>query len=460
MKKCQLFLFVLLCAASNMLFAAMDPVSVTTQTGLPQTTTASSSYSIQYQLTNNLPIPVTELNMLPSATNANFTVDTANTTCTSTLNAAQRCVWSGTFTPIAAGSASATVQLAFFHGKNVYNIPTQVTTAESSTWLASGFDVGDTTGIVYKTNNLSEPWSVQTITDDNAAFLSLAHANGVWLAAGGNNTAPARAIFTSTDARTWTASDMADVTSPVIFAVAYGNNTWVAIGRDGDEGLLEVSHDNGKNWSRVVLSTTNISFQSVYYADSTWVVVGESETTAQATTQVTIYTSTDAETWSLNTTPIASAGVEPIQVIHAADKWVLMGKNNDTGELVVYTSDDAISWQAATINPIIKINSEFSRIAYGNGQWIINADQEDASNYFYSSTDATHWSHLQSPDINHFIALNIQYINGVWLMPGVEISSSEESYPALYTSTDLIHWTKSLADETKLGYVLYSVAAD
>jgi hypothetical protein len=459
MKKCNVICFVLLCAVSNMLFAATDPVSVTTLTSLPATTDVGGNYPIKYQLTNNLPITVTNLTMTPSATNATYVVDDTNTTCSNNLGAYQSCIWAGTFSPTAAGSASAAMQLKFFSVGNVYNLPAQTTTAENATWLAivtdNNLNEADN-GVVYASASLTQPWHEQSVTSDNAMFTAVDYHNGLWVLAGGNTTNPAYAIFTSTDATHWTARALGSVTTPVILSIAYGNGKWVALGIDADEytALIEESND-GVAWTRITLPTSDkITLLSVYYAANKWVAVGSNNTTGKAA----FYTSIDAETSTLDTS-MSNLLVQFFAVTYGNNHWVALGKEySSPNNLVIYTSSDAITWQPANINPSIGNPDDiYSGLAYGNNEWRFVVGAGDVP-LMYKSVDVDHWS-PQTWNIENFAALQIKYLDGYWLLVGAALlPGTELVIPALYMSTDGSTWTKSFSDANKPGGYLFGVA--
>lgn len=112
---------------------ATNPVNVSTTPngGLPAQTTVGNSYAVSYTLTNNLPFPVTIINVASSApqgyTNRGFTVNTSACNNT-TLAHGSSCVISVQFKPTENGKAA--VQVGFQYHNNVINIPVLSSTAQ------------------------------------------------------------------------------------------------------------------------------------------------------------------------------------------------------------------------------------------------------------------------------------------------------------------------------------------
>lgn len=106
---------------------------------------------------------------------------------------------------------------------------------------------------------------------DSGSFTAIAHANGMWVAAGVKSTTNSRGLLYSYDAQTW---EKTNITSCVFYSISYGDGVWVAAaGSKSEIGGLCYSLD-GKVWMPSDISTG--SFLCATYADGMWVVASDS----------------------------------------------------------------------------------------------------------------------------------------------------------------------------------------
>lgn len=105
---------------------------------------------------------------------------------------------------------------------------------------------------------------------DSGNFTAIAHANGMWVAAGQKTIGGKQALFYSYDARTW---EKTNITSCVFNSISYGDGVWVAAANSTSEiGGLCYSLD-GKVWMQSDISTGD--FLCATYADGMWVAASD-----------------------------------------------------------------------------------------------------------------------------------------------------------------------------------------
>jgi hypothetical protein len=129
--------------------------------------------------------------------------------------------------------------------------------------------VGDN-GMIYYSDN-KEQWT-KAASDTNARLMSVAYANGVWVAVGYYlGDAPRKGeILVSTDGATWTKKGpFIDLTNGMeLWSVAYGGTKWLA----GGLHKIFSSDDNGEAWNPVVQSgiADALYIKSLAYKAGTW----------------------------------------------------------------------------------------------------------------------------------------------------------------------------------------------
>ena len=128
-------------------------------------------------------------------------------------------------------------------------------------------------------------WNTQTSTFGASNIISVAYANGTWVAGGTGG-----ALRTSTNATTWV-TQTSQFGATTIFSVAYGNGTWVA---GGTGGTLRTSTNNGVTWNTQTSNFGTSIINTVAYGNGTWVAGGANGA---------VRTSTDAINWNTQTIP-------------------------------------------------------------------------------------------------------------------------------------------------------------
>ena len=165
-------------------------------------------------------------------------------------------------------------------------------------------------------------WSVRPNPSTNAQINGVAFGNGIYVTAGEDQT-----ILSSLDALTWQMEVSAS--NYDLLDVVYGNNTYVAVGRN-----LMTSTD-GQTWDELVFDPS-CYFRSVAYGNNIFVGVGSYGYTAS---------SLDAATWTYNT---ALANAPTLHsVTYGNGIFVAVGTAG--GSSVIYSSLDGITWTPETI---------------------------------------------------------------------------------------------------------------
>ena len=158
-------------------------------------------------------------------------------------------------------------------------------------------------------------------------------------------------------------------TTQWLWSVAFGNNTFVAV---GENGTILTSGD-GHTWAPSESGTTQY-LRRVAFGNNIFVVVG---------TSGTIITSRDGHTW----TPVDSGTAEALYgLVFGNNTFVAVGDKGTT-----LTSTDGLTWISGS-SP----GDYFSAIAFGNGQFVATGTPYDLPTYLpwsilYSS-DGTTWS--------------------------------------------------------------------
>ena len=159
-------------------------------------------------------------------------------------------------------------------------------------------------------------------------------------------------------------------------AVAYGNNTWIAVGNDSvANAYMTTSYDNGKTW--VGASISNFVYQpySVCYGNGVWLIgsyIGPN-----------ILYSTDATNFipsSLNLFLVT------LGIAYGNGIYVAAGISNSPNTYTIAYSTDGMTWIASSSTP----SNGVYNIAYGNGIFV--AVGNDDLGGLVTSQDGIHWT--------------------------------------------------------------------
>jgi hypothetical protein len=306
---------------------------------------------------------------------------------------------STTYQPSAAGSYTVTVSATGYKGKTSEAVT--VTPAPAMTWTPvtnSGFEEYDSIfGVVYG-NNKFVAWG--GYSDDLK-------------------------IGKSTDGVSWTATT--GIANFSINDIAYGNNTWVAVGRtfNSSDPYMVYSTDDCVSWVPIDVAAAGFSYpgiSGVAYggtgANARFVAVGSGSK---------ISTSADGISW----TPADTSGLGSIYIYGVAygdGKFVAVG-----GDTIAYSTDNGATWTAADTSGLD--GNEIYAIAYGNGTWVAGGDT------IAYSTDGETWTAVDESSTSFFGGKSVgsvAYGSDKWVVA----AGGPNMGCAIATSPDGIAWTE------------------
>lgn len=212
-------------------------------------------------------------------------------------------------------------------------------------------------GAMFWSSSNGETWTRRG-PSANANLTGICHDGSQWIAVG-----QAGAIYTSSDLVTW-AQAPARVTSQNLSRVASdGAGMYVAIGAGG---TILTSPDAVTWTARTSGVVTDLN--KVFYANSTWVVIGASGV---------ILTATDpTDAWTQRSSGVSANLAD---IAYGASKFVVVGASN-----VVLYSTDAMTW---TLWTPITMNAGWVGVAYGAGKFLAICPT-----VYMTSTDGVTWA--------------------------------------------------------------------
>jgi len=188
-----------------------------------------------------------------------------------------------------------------YNGSNLYVAVADsgglYTSPDGITWTSrtSGFGLNNIFGIAYgnsiwvavgqsgtiSTSTDGVTWTTRTSNVSTNTLNAVTFANGLFVAVGNGANGGAGGITTSTNGTTWTQRSTPTVSSTELFAVAYGNSEWVAVGNNNTRQGYYSS--DGTTWT-VLPNLTATNFYFITYINSNWFAVPASNTIRYATT--------------------------------------------------------------------------------------------------------------------------------------------------------------------------------
>lgn len=175
-------------------------------------------------------------------------------------------------------------------------------------------------------------------------------------------------IFTSPDGRTWTRQYSG--VSEHLKGAAFINNTFYAF---GDRAIGLVASD-GENWD--VIAHGSIPFYALAYGNNTYVASGNNGWTA---------TSTDGKNFLVSETRLP---VNYLNDIAFGNSTFVMVSSSDT----IFTSPNGVNWTSHHVeDKNSSDNTYYSAIAFGQGRFVA-AGWNDHGNVIMSSTNGADWT--------------------------------------------------------------------
>jgi len=215
----------------------------------------------------------------------------------------------------------------------------------------------DLTRVIWAQNQFvacGSSWGVRTSPDgyvwtqrSAANYGRIAFGNGWYLASYINS----RSIYRSTDLVNWTEVIPANIVSGAgITAIFFHNNNWLI----GTSVGIYRSTDNGVNWTRV-LDTVNLRIHALAYGNNTFVALRTPAGSETATQTITPLTSPDGITWTARNGVTNWGRVG--NMIFAGGQFVAVGST-------INTSPDGITWTRRTAA------GGYTDIAYGLNRYV------------------------------------------------------------------------------------------
>jgi len=231
-------------------------------------------------------------------------------------------------------------------------------------------------------------------------------------------------IYTSSNGTSWTQRS-----NSATRGVAYGNNTFVAVGGSGtiftssDETIYDATGTSSvpSDWTSRTTPTSQ-TLNEVTYGNSIFVVVGGAGT---------IITSTDGISWTSRTSPHSNSIND---LTYENSTFVAVG-----GAGNIITSSDGISWTSRTSNT----SQELYGVAYGNSTFVVVGN----SGTVLTSSDGTTWTSRTSATSANWEG-GVTYGNSLFVAVGVG--------GKMQTSSDGITWTERDSKITT-NAVIYAV---
>lgn len=280
-------------------------------------------------------------------------------------------------------------------------------------------------------------WGHLTPDGGAGALLDIAYGNATWVSVGKMG-----AVITSADGETWTPRTSA--TEADLRSVAFGNGMFVAVGKE------IVSSTNGAEWKKATVSAQG-TFTSVLYAAGKF---------SAANDQGQVYDSTDGSSWTLAKSwgrPPFEPGPQLQSITYANGFYVAI---DPSGRLLQYGSrqwEDSQGW-GSECSRILYLGGRFLGLCSGmvftgtpdGRQWdrrdsktyvLLNDAIYDGRRYLavgesgaiVSSPDGVNWTELakprQAPDY-----YAIEYANGLYVVAGDD--------GRIWTSKDGSAWTQ------------------
>jgi len=207
--------------------------------------------------------------------------------------------------------------------------------------------------------------SAQGITND---LRDTAFGNGTFVAVGTSGT-----ILTSSDGASWTTR--VSNTPYDLYGAAYGNGIFVAVGAPEECGYSTAySDDGGVTWTSHYGCLNGDTLRAVAFGNNTFVAVGDYGATA---------TSTNGIDWTDND-PAAAGYAYLLGVSFGNGIFVAVGQSG-----VILTSSDGIDWTSRGPG-----SRYLKSVAYGNNTFVVVGDAGEGGRSIFTSSDGMTWQDM------------------------------------------------------------------
>ena len=313
----------------------------------------------------------------------------------------------GTSEPFPVGKYHISISSGKIHKINPKFIPDTIARVED---LQNGLD-----GKLEYTYEI-EYGNIKLLGDNELA--SMAYGNGKFVAVIGDIS---NSAAYSEDGINWIETEMP--ISAELNDITYGNGKFVAVGLNGAVAYSE----DGINWTEVdmskyIVQNTIIHWRAITYGNGKFVAVGNNDMAAYSEDGINwtgITLSVDDEYW--------------MWLTYGNGKFVAVGFNG-----AVAYSEDGINWTEVDMPSDIDLGN-YLDIAYGNGKFVILANDSSYEKMILWSEDGISWSkQTQSPPYATMLAFG----NGKFVAFLSAYSSTSTDTISCYTSIDGLSWTK------------------
>jgi hypothetical protein len=205
----------------------------------------------------------------------------------------------------------------------------------------------------------------------------------------------------------WTAVASSPFGTSDVIDVAYGNNTWVAV---ANEGKVAYSSD-GRTWTLVTwttamptpFGTSNNQMYAVAFGNGIFIAIGRQG----------MASSPDSRTW----TKIATSN--PSNLAFGGGRWVAVGGAGGTA----YSTDNGSTWTNVSAGDVFGTSTAANRsgifsVAYGNNRWVIGGD----GGRMATSSNGTSWTAVANTTFpsggQNYEINDIAYANNRWVAVG------------------------------------------
>ena len=282
------------------------------------------------------------------------------------------------------------------------------------------------TGDIENRDLTSDYWVLKAASE-NAIWDGIIYGGDMFVACS-NDGATGR-IATSIDGETWTS--IVTPTDGEHRSIAYGNNTFVAVGQNngGTPENSVLTSSDGKEWTLRTAASSN-HFYDVCFGNGLFVAVSDNGSLNRAMYSV------DGITWvSAVTLDEAWFGVT------YGDRFVAVsGANGNTNR--VMTSDDGITWTVRSA-----VDNGWYKIEYGNGVYMAIASSGTSSgNIMISEDSGVTWTYPIYPAVSDL--RDITYQDGVFTIIASLYSLFSEDNGVTWTRTTMpsgVNWLSVVA---------------
>lgn len=225
--------------------------------------------------------------------------------------------------------------------------------------------------------------------------------------------------------------------------VAYGASKYVCI---ADESNKYIYSSDGITWTEGTLPKT-MNKPLIIYAAGKFVIITFSVNATSGIYNIYSIYSTDGINWQESQIGTGNSASRIYNIVYANNKFLF------AYNIYAYSSTDGITWTYK----YFPTNAYCYDIAYGNGLFVATTASQDNTVYF--SIDGENWNSASVgwPSTGSAVLTRIAYGDGKFIIKTSSWNSSSDSYIAY--STNAISWTV-VKDDVAFGYIGGLIFAD